>query len=199
MEHFNDGGMLPFVNVTNERGEPMPYAGIGEQLAASAVAGDLWIKEAWGDQPLIIKGVHCAEDALKAEELGATGVIFSNHGGRQLGQAIPSLQIVAEVMPKLHAAGSKLDVQWMEESKRTRCSCWFELWAQGCRHRQSGRWWSWSWWSHSTTRAFELVKDLIRSMELLGVQNIRQIHNQGEKLRRESMVLGTAHLPEFYF
>jgi hypothetical protein len=36
-------------------------------------------------------------------------------------------------------------------------------------------------------------------MELLGVQNISQIHNQGEKLRRESMVLGTAHLPEFYF
>ena len=51
-----------------------------------------------------------------------------------------------------------------------------------------------------TSRAFELVKeDLIRSMELLGVQNISQIHNQGEKLRRESMVLGTAHLPEFYF
>ena len=81
----------------------MPYVGIGEQLSASAVTWDdiPWIKDAWGDNPLIIKGVHCLEDAQKAEEFGADGVIFSNHGGRQLGQAIPTLQIVAEIMPKL--------------------------------------------------------------------------------------------------
>ncbi len=50
------------------------------------------------------------------------------------------------------------------------------------------------------TRAFELMKeDLLRSMELLGVQNISQIQKQGENLRRESMLLSTAHLPGFVF
>ena len=201
--HFNDGGMLPFVNVTNERGEPMPYAGIGEQLAASAVTwSDLsWIKEAWGDQPLIVKGVHCAEDALKAEELGATGVIFSNHGGRQLGQAIPSLQIVAEAMPKLRAAGSKLDCA-MDGGVRSGLDVLVGL-SYGLKAVGLGRVVAGGLGAGGhmgVRRAFELVQeDLIRSMELLGVQNISQIHNQGEKLRRESMILGTAHLPEFYF
>ena len=50
------------------------------------------------------------------------------------------------------------------------------------------------------TRAFELIKeDLLRSMELLGVQNIRQIQQQGEKFRRQNMVLGTEHIPQFSF
>ena len=44
-----------------------------------------------------------------------------------------------------------------------------------------------------------MKEDLLRSMELLGVQNISQIQEQGEELRRKSMVLGTAHLPEFIF
>ena len=42
-----------------------------------------------------------ALDAQKVEAFGADGVIFSNHGGRQLGQAIPNLQIMAQIMPKL--------------------------------------------------------------------------------------------------
>ena len=50
------------------------------------------------------------------------------------------------------------------------------------------------------TRAFELVKeDLLRSMELLGVQNISQIQQQGEKFRRQSMVIGTDYIPQFSF
>ncbi len=44
------------------------------------------------------------------------------------------------------------------------------------------------------TKTFELMKeDLHRSMELLGVQNISEIHEQGEKFRRESMVNGTEY------
>ena len=42
-----------------------------------------------------------ALDAQKVEAFGADGVIFSNHGGHQLGQAIPNLQIIAEIMLKL--------------------------------------------------------------------------------------------------
>jgi len=181
----------------------MPYAGIGQQLAASAVTwSDLpWIKEAWGDQPLIVKGVHCAEDALRAEELGATGVIFSNHGGRQLGRAIPSLQIVAEAMPKLRAANSKLDCA-MDGGIRSGLDVLIGL-SYGLKAVGLGRVTAGGLGAGGhlgLTRAFELIKeDLLRSMELLGVQNISEIQQQGEKLRRQSMVLGTEHIPPFSF
>ena len=47
-DHFRDGGLIQFVNVTDENGQPMPYTDIGSQLAASAVTWDdlKWIKEA---------------------------------------------------------------------------------------------------------------------------------------------------------
>jgi isopentenyl diphosphate isomerase/L-lactate dehydrogenase-like FMN-dependent dehydrogenase len=65
-DHYRDGGLMEFVNVIDEHGDPMPYTDIGTQLAASAVTWDdlKWVKEAWGDGPLIIKGVHGAHDAL---------------------------------------------------------------------------------------------------------------------------------------
>ena len=44
-----------------------------------------------------------------------------------------------------------------------------------------------------------MKEDLHRSMELLGVQDISEIHEQGEKFRRESMVNGTEYYPKFVF
>ena len=46
-----------------------------------------WIREQW-DGPLYIKGVLDARDAARAVDLGATGVVVSNHGGRQLDGAV---------------------------------------------------------------------------------------------------------------
>ena len=102
INHFPDGGLIKFVNVIYCEGNPMPCTDIGEQLAASAVTWDdlKWIKEAWGnDNPLIVKEVHCAQDAKRSEDLGATGVIWSNHGGRQHDRVPPTLHIVAKEMP----------------------------------------------------------------------------------------------------
>ena len=50
------------------------------------------------------------------------------------------------------------------------------------------------------TKTFELMKDdLHRSMELLGVQDITEIHEQGENFRRVSMLNGTEYYPNFVF
>lgn len=109
IDHFRDGGVMDFVNVIDERGAPMPYVDIGTQLASSAVTWEdlRWVKEAWGeDLPLIVKGVHCADDARRAEELGATGVVWSNHGGRQQDRVPPVLHTVAQEMPKVGTASS---------------------------------------------------------------------------------------------
>lgn len=49
-----------------------------------------WLRERWKGQ-LIIKGILSPEDALKAREVGADGVVISNHGGRQLDGAMSTI------------------------------------------------------------------------------------------------------------
>ncbi len=47
---------------------------------------------------LIIKGILREEDAVLAVEHGADGVVVSNHGGRALDSAAPSIDILPEVV-----------------------------------------------------------------------------------------------------
>jgi isopentenyl diphosphate isomerase/L-lactate dehydrogenase-like FMN-dependent dehydrogenase len=47
---------------------------------------------------LIIKGILRAEDAVRAVECGADAVVVSNHGGRALDAAAPTLEILPEVV-----------------------------------------------------------------------------------------------------
>jgi (S)-mandelate dehydrogenase len=56
---------------------------------------------------LVVKGVMHPGDAIRAAEIGADGIIVSNHGGRQLDQAPASL----DVLPAIKAAvGDRLTV-----------------------------------------------------------------------------------------
>ena len=41
------------------------------------------------EMPIYLKGVQTAEDALAAVEVGMTGIIVSNHGGRVCGDSTP--------------------------------------------------------------------------------------------------------------
>ncbi|HWC82835.1 MAG TPA: alpha-hydroxy acid oxidase [Pseudonocardiaceae bacterium] len=47
--------------------------------------------------PLILKGILAAPDAVRAVELGADAVVVSNHGGRQLDGAVPTIEVVEEI------------------------------------------------------------------------------------------------------
>lgn len=47
--------------------------------------------------PIILKGILTAEDALLAVEHGVDGIIVSNHGGRQLDTALPTIEALPEV------------------------------------------------------------------------------------------------------
>jgi isopentenyl diphosphate isomerase/L-lactate dehydrogenase-like FMN-dependent dehydrogenase len=49
------------------------------------------------DLPVLLKGILRADDARHAIKCGADGVIVSNHGGRQVDRAIPSLHALPEV------------------------------------------------------------------------------------------------------
>jgi len=48
--------------------------------------------------PVIVKGVVRADDARRAVDAGARGLVVSNHGGRQLDYAIASLDALPEVV-----------------------------------------------------------------------------------------------------
>lgn len=69
---------------------------IGGQFDPSIHWRDVeWLAREW-DGPLAIKGVMTAEDSRRAIASGASGVILSNHGGRQLdGAPAPVDQIAA--------------------------------------------------------------------------------------------------------
>ncbi|MBI5104561.1 MAG: alpha-hydroxy-acid oxidizing protein [Solirubrobacterales bacterium] len=53
------------------------------------------------DVPVLVKGVHTAQDARLAVEHGAAGVIVSNHGGRQLDGVPASLDMLEEVVQEV--------------------------------------------------------------------------------------------------
>jgi isopentenyl diphosphate isomerase/L-lactate dehydrogenase-like FMN-dependent dehydrogenase len=48
--------------------------------------------------PVLLKGVVRADDAARAVELGAAGVIVSNHGGRQLDSAPATIEVLPRVV-----------------------------------------------------------------------------------------------------
>lgn len=65
-----------------------------------------WLADLWGG-PFAIKGLIAPEDAVRAAEAGATGVILSNHGGRQLDTCIAPIDAVARTVALV---GERCDV-----------------------------------------------------------------------------------------
>merc|ERR1719235_2550095 len=64
------------------------------------------------DLPLVLKGIQTGEDAVLAAQHGVQAIVVSNHGGRNLDHARPTLDILLEVMEALEQEGlkDKIDV-----------------------------------------------------------------------------------------
>ncbi len=77
----------------------MGYADVAAALESAAVKWEdfSWIREAWRG-PIVVKGVHTADDARRAIDLGAEAVVVSNHGGRQRDGGAPTLKVLPEVL-----------------------------------------------------------------------------------------------------
>jgi len=65
-----------------------------------------WVRERWKGT-LIIKGIQDPEDAHKVVELGADGLIVSNHGGRQHDGALSSVRALPAIAD---AVGGKITI-----------------------------------------------------------------------------------------
>jgi L-lactate dehydrogenase (cytochrome) len=94
-----DGGVPHLPNVVVPGQGPLPMTDVGAALASSTVTWEdlRWIREQWSG-PLIIKGVLTAEDARRSIDEGASAIVVSNHGGRQLDYVPASLHVLPEIV-----------------------------------------------------------------------------------------------------
>lgn len=59
-----------------------------------------WLRDQW-DGPIVVKGIQSLTDARKVVDLGANGVILSNHGGRQLDRSPIPLTLIEPVVAEV--------------------------------------------------------------------------------------------------
>jgi isopentenyl diphosphate isomerase/L-lactate dehydrogenase-like FMN-dependent dehydrogenase len=77
---------------------PMTPQEVFELVDASLDWGDFAALAADCRLPMLVKGIHTAEDARLAVAHGAAGIVVSNHGGRQLDGVPASLDMLPEVV-----------------------------------------------------------------------------------------------------
>lgn len=74
---------------------------VADRHDASLTWGDLdWVRSL-GNLPLILKGVVRPDDARRAVQAGVDGIVVSNHGGRQLDGAPPSIVALDHVAQQI--------------------------------------------------------------------------------------------------
>ncbi|MBU9333922.1 alpha-hydroxy acid oxidase [Burkholderia multivorans] len=99
-------GMPHFENSFATRGAPILSAHVLRDFSARDHLD--WthlaqIRAQWKGS-LVVKGILSVEDALAARDVGADGIILSNHGGRQLDGAVSPMRILRDVVTALEPA-----------------------------------------------------------------------------------------------
>src|SRR5204863_1721391 len=87
-----DGGIPALPNVVIPGKGPMPLMDVGASLARAGLRWEdfKWIRDAWRG-PIVVKGVLTKEDACRSLDVGASAIVVSNHGGRQLDSAVSGM------------------------------------------------------------------------------------------------------------
>jgi L-lactate dehydrogenase (cytochrome) len=94
---------ITLANVAGKAGVGVNNATAMGQYAASQLDptvsfDDLaWMIEQWNG-PFLVKGVTNAQDARRCADIGASGIIVSNHGGRQLDASIAAIDALPYVV-----------------------------------------------------------------------------------------------------
>ncbi|GLU22493.1 hypothetical protein SLE2022_385640 [Rubroshorea leprosula] len=104
-EFENLKGLLS-TNVVSDGGSSLAAYAKETQDASLSWEDIAWLKSIT-KMPILIKGILTHEDATRAVEVGAAGIIVSNHGARQLDYSPSTISILEEVV---HATGGKLPV-----------------------------------------------------------------------------------------
>ena len=139
------------------------------------------INKKWG-KPFAIKGIMSVEDAKKAVDVGATAIMISNHGGRQLDGSRSPFDQLEEIV---NAVGDKIDVICEGGIRRgTHILKALSLGAKAC---SGGRMYLYALAAggqKGVERALgNLKKEIERDMILMGVSNIGELSKKNLRFR----------------
>jgi L-lactate dehydrogenase (cytochrome) len=132
-----------------------------------------WIRPFWKG-PIVIKGVLTPDDARRALDSGAQGIVVSNHGGRQLDFAPATLRVLPEIVAAVNGqAEILLDSGIRRGSDIVKAIC------LGARAVLCGRAYAYGLAAAGeggVTRALQILRaDLERTMRLLGCSSIAEL------------------------
>jgi isopentenyl diphosphate isomerase/L-lactate dehydrogenase-like FMN-dependent dehydrogenase len=168
---------MPGVGVNRTGGGSVVQA-ISSQFNSTLSWADIaWLRGIW-PHTLVTKGIMSGADAERAIDAGADGVIVSNHGGRQLGSAPATVDVLPEVVA---AVGARVPV--VVDGGIRRGTDVLTALALGARAVQIGRPYLFG-LAHGGQRGVELVLDILareldRSLALSGHCSIDQLDGIG--------------------
>jgi isopentenyl diphosphate isomerase/L-lactate dehydrogenase-like FMN-dependent dehydrogenase len=104
---LRDGGVPALPNIVID-GKPLELIDVSVALSDAILTWDdlKWVRSAWPG-PIVMKGVLTAEDAKRCVDVGAQGLVVSNHGGRQLDSVAATLRVLPEIVA---AVGTQIEV-----------------------------------------------------------------------------------------
>jgi isopentenyl diphosphate isomerase/L-lactate dehydrogenase-like FMN-dependent dehydrogenase len=173
--YLMDGGLHGLPNVIIPGEGPMQLIDVAAALAESVVTWHdfRWLREVWPG-PIVAKGVLTGEDARRAIDVGAAGVVVSNHGGRQLDGVSATLRVLPEI---LKAANGRIEV--LMDGGIRRGGDIVKALCMGARAVLVGRAYAYGMAAAGTPgvrRAIAILRaDLERTMKLLGCASIAQL------------------------
>jgi L-lactate dehydrogenase (cytochrome) len=139
------------------------------------------IRAVW-DGPLIIKGILHPDDARAAVDVGAEGIVVSNHGGRQLDGALSSIR----ALPSIAAAVGERTTVLMDGGIRTGADVVRAL-CLGADGVLIGRPWAWALAAdgqRGVTHILQILEKEIRvAMALIGASKISDLSRSRLDLR----------------
>ena len=139
------------------------------------------INQDWGRQ-FAIKGIMSVDDAKKAVDVGASAIMISNHGGRQLDGSRSPFDQLAEIVD---AVGDKIDVICEGGIRRgTHVLKALSLGAKAC---SGGRMYLYA-LAAGGQKGVEkslsnLRNEIERDMKLMGVSNVKELTRKNLKFR----------------
>jgi L-lactate dehydrogenase (cytochrome) len=135
-----------------------------------------WLRSLWQGK-LIVKGVMCAQDAVAAAEVGADGVVVSNHGGRQLDGVAATIAKLPQVVA---AVGERVEV-YVDGGVRSGTDVVRAL-ALGARGVLIGRPWVWAMAARGERGVSDLLtvfrSEMAVTMALMGVNRVSEISSE---------------------
>jgi L-lactate dehydrogenase (cytochrome) len=135
----------------------------------------------WGGQ-FCLKGVMSAADARRAVEIGCTGIVLSNHGGRQLDGSRSAFDQLAEIVD---AVGDRIDV--IMDGGVQRGTHVLKALSLGAKAVGLGRYYLFplaAAGQAGVERALEQMRiEIERDMKLMGVTSLSQLSRENLRFR----------------